>query len=352
MEFPIPWSLMIGNVGLLVGYLVWRFWWSGDSENAPDIDLGPLRRCDLPDLAFRPYEPQDRSFCLRVNEEILGSELPADEAGYHRAFPDLLERECWSRMVITSNGEPVAFCGMTRLDSLAILHHLLVPRELRGRGLGSLGFALQLGMVRGLYSHVVSEDRTPAAGFYKRFGFLPMPKAFKEEVQLPESMPCLYAGWYGEITGPLTRFLKEHFSIPSPKGKVGGAGEFLILRMVAGLPRIRVNVFSRCNLPDLSYRDYQAGDREFCVRIHEELLSADLAPSTYNQSFLDMLDSEVPGRIVIASRGEPVAFAGITLDPVEPHHFTSFYYGLMPLNLRNRGLGSLSFALRLWLSLP
>jgi hypothetical protein len=60
-----------------------------------------------------------------------------------------------------------------------------------------------------------------------------------------------------------------------------------------------------------------------------------------------MLDNEESPLFIITSTGKPIACCGVRTQPNPP--LANLYYGLMPLNDRNSGIGSLSLVLRLWL---
>ena len=109
---------------------------------------------------------------------------------------------------------------------------------------------------------------------------------------------------------------------------------------------LNMEAFHACDLPELSVRRLERDDFALCHRLFDDLQSAGLSPPGHDDSFSEWLTDPKVAKWMICSQGRPVACCGLSHDGPG---VCSLSFGLMELEERGRGLGSLSLALRLWM---
>lgn len=103
--------------------------------------------------------------------------------------------------------------------------------------------------------------------------------------------------------------------------------------------------FHQCDLPQLNIRPLESADHPFCQRLFYDLQDASLSPRGHEHSMQEWLESDSNEKWVITSRGTPLACCGLAIDLHD--HNASLSFGLLDLDHRKLGLGSISLAFRL-----
>jgi predicted GNAT family N-acyltransferase len=99
--------------------------------------------------------------------------------------------ECLHALAVTAAGEPIG-CG--RLLPDGHIGRLAVRRAWRGRGVGAALLQHLVGLARGAgHARVVLNAQTHAAGFYRRYGFLPIGEEFMEAGIAHQAMEAVIA---------------------------------------------------------------------------------------------------------------------------------------------------------------